>query len=278
MTRTSFRKLRVPAAFVAAWLALAAFSELVVPRVVLRAYRGESVSLFNRVIRGQSEHSPSHYVALWRAVSRPPLIALATAGLLFGMLLVPPVQRRLVSWLSSTDGNERTQPVMPGSGRRRLIHAGIFLLAGGTLTEMILDPRDSREHWPFSQYQMYSELQTPAIEVIRLFGITEDPSAPEVPLVERKYIQPFDHVRLWFSLNRMAAAKERDGELREALDDCLRRYESLRRDGRHDGPRLVGLRLYRLKGRLDASARHPRSPTDRTLVYEVLRSPPTPSS
>ncbi len=282
MTRMTFRRPQAPAAFVAAWLLLGALSELVVPNVILRAYRGESAPVFNRVIRGQNEHSPEHYVERWRSISRPPLIVIGAAGLLLGALLVPAVQERLVAALESFDGarNARAEPVLPTRGRRRLIHAGIFLLVAGTLTEMVLDPRYSREHWPFSQYQMYSELQTkPAIAVIRLFGVTADPSAPEIPLVEAKYIEPFDHSRLWFSLSRIESEKDRDRMLSEALGDCLRRYDVLRRAGRHDGARLVGLRLYRLKGRLDPWARNPGSPTDRTLLYEVLRfHPSTPSS
>lgn len=268
----------MPAAFVVAWLGLAAFSELAAPQVIVRAYRGESAAVFNRVIRGQSQHSPEHYVARWHSISRPALVGIGAAGLLLGLLAVSPVGKRLAAVFEGPP-HARAEPVMPTPARRRLIHAGIFLLVGGTLTEILLDPPDRREHWPFSQYQMYSERVTdPAISVIRLFGVPADPSAPELPLVERKYIEPFDHARLWFSLKRIDSETDRDAKLREALDDCLRRYDALRHAGRHDGPPLAGLRLYRLRGRLDAWARNPGSPTDRTLLYEVLRSDPTPSS
>jgi hypothetical protein len=77
------------------------------------------------------------------------------------------------------------------------------------------------------------------------------------------------HLRL--ILSEFHADPQRHPLLRTALQDCLARYEDLRRSGRHNGPALVGVRLYRLRWRLDRWARNVDRPDSRTLILEVRK-------
>jgi len=50
--------------------------------------------------------------------------------------------------------------------------------------------------------------------------------------------------------------------LNKGLLDSLKRYEKLRRAGRHDGPPLQDLRLYRVKGYPEAGLKNVDRPDD----------------
>ena len=57
--------------------------------------------------------------------------------------------------------------------------------------------------------------------------------------------------------------------MNEALLDTLTRYEQLRLAGRHNGPPLQGLRLYKLGWRRDNRAENVDRPDRQELVAEV---------
>jgi hypothetical protein len=55
------------------------------------------------------------------------------------------------------------------------------------------------------------------------------------------------------------------------LQDCLKRYEALRSAGRHHGPPLQGMRLYRVDWKLDPWARNLDSPDQKKLLFEISK-------
>jgi hypothetical protein len=154
------------------------------------------------------------------------------------------------------------------SGARRcVVYAALAVICAGSLVDLATD----REHWPFSQYAMYSEVKREPYELrqLRLFGVPA--RGEEFALRQVEYIQPFDQVRLRLILSEFRVDPRRRPLLATALQDCLTRYETLRRAGRHSGPPLAGVRLYELHWRLDPWAHNADRPDSRTLVLEVPR-------
>ena len=158
------------------------------------------------------------------------------------------------------------RPPMSLSRRRvAFVYAIIAVITSGSLYDLIRDT----EHWPFSQYGMYSEVQKdPSLSVMRMFGIVQGESQ-ETPLVSFQYIQPLDQSRLRWAFQDMNYRLNREQRLSAALNDCLERYEMLRRAGRHHGPPLEGIRLYQLYWKLDPWARNADQPDRRELLFEV---------
>jgi hypothetical protein len=154
--------------------------------------------------------------------------------------------------------------------RTWLAHAVIAVVAGGGLVAIATDS----EHWPFSPYPMYSWLRPASYTTQVLFGVTAEAPGREFPLFARAYIYPFNAavVRDSFSLQlrRDAARPERT---RQALLDCLRRYERRRRARLHDGPALRAMRLYRLTWALLPGATNFDRPEGKELLLEVGRPP-----
>lgn len=147
-----------------------------------------------------------------------------------------------------------------------LVHALITFLIGGSL----FDTLNRKEHWPLSSYPMFSAAKRdPSSVTWRLFGVTGvGEMGREIPLFDFQYIQPFDQIRLSFAFSRMAYDPNHQQLLSEALRNCLLRYEALRRAGRHDGPPLRVIRLYRLQWQLDPWAINVDSPSYRKLIAE----------
>jgi hypothetical protein len=158
--------------------------------------------------------------------------------------------------------------------KRRLwvVNTAILCCIGGSLYDIVRDT----DHWPFSNYPMYSEVQrSRTLTVMRVFGVTDESPEREVPLTDPDALQPFDQSRLAAALETMAAQKkpERDRLLYGALSDSLRRYEIVRQAGRHGEPRLKGLKAYRLFWELDPLARNLDRPDRSTLIAAVIATP-----
>lgn len=150
-----------------------------------------------------------------------------------------------------------------------LVHFVFIFFAGASLYDIAKD----REHWPFSPYAMYSYAEREhTITMIELFGLTQENGTPrEIPLRDFQYLKPFQSARLRSALATLEEDQsgKRPQLLAEALQDCLVRYERLRRAGRHDGPHLSTLRLYRLLWQLDPWARNVERPDHRQILAEV---------
>ena len=170
------------------------------------------------------------------------------------------------------DATSRKTPAL-GMSKRRLMFANaviIFLIANS-----LFDIAADRQHWPFSNYPMYSWVQRDySLSAPQLFGVRKGRPHDEIPL-RGDYIRPFDNSRLRWAFERLMS--EEDPEMRqevldEALRDCLARYERARLARRHNGPPLQGVRLYRLRWRLHPLAENRDQPDHRDLIYEVTLS------
>jgi hypothetical protein len=147
-----------------------------------------------------------------------------------------------------------------------LINFILITLIGGSIYDIVAD----REHWPFSQYPMFSGVwRSPTFTWLRLIGVTAD--GREFVLDRNAYIEPFDQSRLPKGFKRMLEEGGDPARVRMAVADCLRRYEELRRAGRHTGPPLTAMRLYELEWTIDRQAANVDRPDRRRFVAEVRK-------
>jgi hypothetical protein len=147
-----------------------------------------------------------------------------------------------------------------------------LLLIIGSLFSLILD----EEYWPFSPYPMFSKVagKASSAPTLQLYGVTQEEPHDEIliPTDRSLYIGPFDGPRFIAALRRMQSEhnpKKSSRLLNKGLLDSLKRYEKSRLAGRHDGPPLQGLKLYKVKGYSEAGLDNVDRPDDRKLVAEV---------
>jgi len=121
---------------------------------------------------------------------------------------------------------------------------------------------------------MYAQTEREwSLSVIRLVGVTTE--AEELPLHSYEYIQPFNQSRQRVAFERLLVQSGNRSyqPVKDALLDCLLRYEKLRAFGAHTGPQLRGIRLYRFYwSSLDSQARNVDHPDRKELIEEVLMS------
>jgi hypothetical protein len=150
--------------------------------------------------------------------------------------------------------------------RSRLIAANLLIvfMLGASAYDVIRD----EEHWPFSQYPMFSRIaETRELTWLRLYVVT--PDGEEFPLFTHKQVFPFDQSRLSKALGSIRTRPDADDEIRSALANCLDRYERLRKQRRHGGPAAARMRLYEVKWTLHPEAANLDTPDSRTLLSEV---------
>lgn len=147
--------------------------------------------------------------------------------------------------------------------RRALINLVLGALIAGSAYDIIAD----QEHWPFSQYPMFSGTwKSPRFTWLRLFGVTAD--GWEFALDANRYVAPFDQSRLPKALRRMLDERDGPARVRMALPDLLSRYEQLRGDT-HDGPPIVAMRLYELEWTIHPNAENVDQPDARRFIAEA---------
>lgn len=153
---------------------------------------------------------------------------------------------------------------LPPKLKRWLVYAVLAAVMSGSLWAAI----SGRERWPFSPYPMYAWVEVDrSVKRLQLCGVRSDRSDQEVPLAALRYLRPFDDARLSAALWRLWDTPE---QLGEALRYCLRRYEWLRRHGRHQGPPIEAIRLYVYEwSEIDPWARDADHPEFRTLAFET---------
>ena len=254
-------------------VSLVAASEILAPKMIGAVHRGTGVAALDRVLAGRDAHPAAYYVERWRAVSRPGFVVLSGLWLFFAVLAQPSISRALAKRLAVPPGETIPVGVLPSVPRRRLVASLAVFITGGSLFELALDPPYRQEHWPFSQYQMYSLLPRNQVSMRRLYGVEKGGTGREVPLWDGEYVYPFDNARLWFSWNRLDASPKRESVLPVALGDVLARYEARRARGLHDGPPLEAVRLYLIHWTLGT----PTNELPRELLWEVRASPPNPT-
>jgi hypothetical protein len=154
------------------------------------------------------------------------------------------------------------EPMSPA--RRIIVNLVLIALIAGSTYDIVTD----QEHWPFSQYPMFSGAwRSPRFSWLRVFGVTAD--GREFPLDANRFIAPFDQSRLPKALRRILDGRDPDIRVRQALAECLARYEELRSQNRHEGPQLVALRLYELEWTIDPEAANIDRPDRRSFIAEV---------
>jgi len=142
------------------------------------------------------------------------------------------------------------------------------LLIAGVIGGSLYDIATRQEHWPFSNYPMFSTVHREAVLTWpRLFGVT--PDGQEVALLQYEYLQPLDQSRLPLGLRRLYQRPENESRVRTALADVLVRYEQRREARAHDGPPLRAIRLYSVEWPLEPFAANIDTPSSRTLIAEV---------
>jgi len=167
--------------------------------------------------------------------------------------------------LAPPRGDVSTVPAVTAR-RRAFLNLVFVALIGGSLYDIVLD----QEHWPFSQYPMFSTVwRAPSFTWFRLFGVKSDGN--EFPLDDNSYIRPFDQARLPYAIRRIVGNSHRARRLDEAVRDCFLRYDELARAGAHAGPPLVAMRLYELEWTIDPAAANVNRPDRRRLLAEVQR-------
>jgi hypothetical protein len=150
--------------------------------------------------------------------------------------------------------------------RTRQVFAHALIL--GVIAGSAYDIATRQEHWPFSDYPMFSAIHRGTVlEWPRLFGVTADGS--EVALVSHEYLWPLDQSRLPIGLRHIYATERNLERVHAALEDCLERYERRRIAGQHDGPALRGIRLYVVAWDVQPYARNIDQPRSRQLIGEA---------
>ena len=152
------------------------------------------------------------------------------------------------------------------SGRLVFVHLVLAVLVGMSA----YDIKTGQEHWPFSPYPMFAEVdERPTLTALRLFGLTDEVPPRQIPLREDVLIAPFDQCRLTTAFSQAYSDPERRDRLTELLDDSLRRYESRRLAALHQGPPLHAIRLYSMEWSLDPDANNVDAPEVQRLIAQV---------
>jgi hypothetical protein len=149
--------------------------------------------------------------------------------------------------------------------RLLVAYAVAAVIVGGSFYDFVAD----RETWPYSQYPMFSFIDAPPsgrFTILRLYGVTQREPLAEFPLDRNEYLEPYDNSRLQNALDHVISQQQ----LTAALQDCLRRYDTLRASGVHRGPALQGLRLYRVTWTPNPQVSNLNTPDSRDFVGEVF--------
>jgi hypothetical protein len=212
---------------------------------------------------------PHHFaVLLFAALMLHKKLLLGLCGLVFLAAFVAnrDVQKAFWAPARAPVGDGTGAPSMLG-WRLLVVYALGAVIIGGSVFDSVTDT----EHWPFSQYSMFSWLENPAdhsFTTLRLYGVTQREPLSEFPLAKNEYFEPFDNSRLPAAL----AIAIRENRLTPALEDCLRRYDALRASGIHQGPPIQSLRLYRVTWTADPHAGNVDHPDRKELLGEVFET------
>jgi hypothetical protein len=251
----SIRVISVTAFSAALWML---FAKYVVPSLITDAYHGQSAPYINSLISGQSVHPLSDYIVSWDTMSLRILMALLVCGI-GAIVLVQPGMQEIV-WGES---RERARSADIARPRMVAIYALLAMIAIGSAVSIVR----GTDYWPFSNYPMYSyAAKGNELSEYRLYGVTEQ--GKEFSLTQYAYTQPFDNARVNVAFENLRKHCGEQG-IRSGLWDFLRRYETARALGQHDGPQLQGLKLYKVTWTLDPLARNVDQPDALQLVSEV---------
>ncbi|MEN3339650.1 MAG: hypothetical protein V7647_3326 [Acidobacteriota bacterium] len=138
----------------------------------------------------------------------------------------------------------------------------LFVIAGS-----LYDIGTRQEHWPFSNYPMFSAVhRQPTLTWLRVFGVTDENR--EVPLLSYNQLWPLDQSRLPLGLRRIADSPDGKARIQGALTDVMVRYNARQEKGEIKGPPLRAIRLYKMGWNLEPFAANLDHPSSRELVAE----------
>ncbi len=143
--------------------------------------------------------------------------------------------------------------------RLALIVGLIVATIGGNLYCMVRKV----EYWPWSDYPMYSRTAQNTTRVMRVVGLSKE---REVDLPAWIDFAPFTFHHL---SNYFFQAYEQNADLKRPLGSLLHLYDINRQAGKHAGPELVGLRLYRMEWKHDPQLHNLETPERREPICEV---------
>jgi hypothetical protein len=150
--------------------------------------------------------------------------------------------------------------------RSRLIF--IHVLIAGVIGGSLYDIITRQEHWPFSNYPMFSTIHREAVlRWPRIYGVR--PDGREVPVTRYAELWPLDQSRLPIGLRAIYQEEGASQRIHDALLDVLQRYEARRQDGDHaEGP-FVAMRLYMVSWPLEPFAANLDEPSERQLLAQA---------
>ncbi len=159
--------------------------------------------------------------------------------------------------------------VLSGVGklRRRLINGLLITFLGIACFDIAID----REHWPFSNYTMYSRVSPATLFWARVEGAT---AGGEVDLPLDSSFPPFDQVRLVAALGRLAGSDHGHNRLHSALANLLSLYDR-HRSAAPEVPAVSRLRLYDVAWGLHPGLTGDEPPDRRVPLAEAGREQTT---
>jgi hypothetical protein len=108
------------------------------------------------------------------------------------------------------------------------------------------------EFWPFSRYTLYTKLyESKPFEEPMLYGVLSD--GTEIRL-DSTYFPPLDRGRYRRALYKVFEQNRHVTPNPVALEAWLDLYHGKAQQGRHDGPELIGMRLYKERRFVSANA------------------------
>lgn len=237
-------------------------SRLLVPAIITAGYEGRAFSQLNALFDGRSSHPLTEYLADWQGLARQAtwMFILLSAVLI---ALSIPVNQRLIDRLSPVPhtGNRATVELL---SRWRKLQIGVLMtvMLGGHAVSVVL----GAELWPFSNYSMYSSLQSDSFSMNQL--VVVDSTGAEYVLDEETHFLPFG-IRLPASLNNFRWPAPGDTvRLRRAVVAAGALYEKQRLNAIHDGPPLSRIRLYTWTWKLEPAPERGAKPESSTLVFD----------
>ncbi len=231
-------------------------------------YDHPTVPLLGRLMSGRSSHPVSHYLEVWAGFSRLVFKGLAVVWAVI-LVVSRPEFRRLIDWISPIPAEIDTYAISP---RRKILVASLFALI--LIPHAIVLVSQKWEAWPFLRYPIFPDAKRDrVVRYYRAEGIL--PNGGEFPLTRSEYTAPLDPSRLHAMVSVLNRDLPSPEQYHRAAADMLKRYESLRLKGRHDGPAINGLRIYRVIWDLDSRAANVDAPTSKTLIAEAFDTVPS---
>lgn len=133
------------------------------------------------------------------------------------------------------------------------------------------------EHWPSSNYPMYSRVESKRrLKLLTLFGEVRDGKGTRLTWLKDERVIPEISERrmrnILMATWDLGPSRGRGARVERLLHDYLELYEARRLLGRHHGPPLVRAHLFELSWRLGSN----RKPLGRPDERRLLASSPLP--